>query len=111
MKISSYQHGKGMVVAPREAIVEGECADLQRAVGDALANGSSHIVLDLTEVPYIDSAGLEILTELQMSCGDGGAQLKFASIGEVCAEILRITELDTRFERFGTVEEAAKSLI
>lgn len=111
MKIGSYQHGRGTVIAPREAVVNGECDALQRSILDALANGSSHIVLDLSEVPFIDSAGLELLCEARTTCSDGGAQLKLASVGEVCREILRITDLDAQFESFDTVEEAAKSVV
>ncbi len=110
MKVSSYPHGRGVVVVPRDAIVEGECSDLRRAVLEALEKGSSHIVLDLAEVPFVDSAGLELLCDLQAVCANGGANLRLASIEEVCREILRITDLEEQFQVFGSVEEAAKSV-
>ena len=111
MKVNAYHHGRGTVVVPRDAVVEGDCDELRQAVGEALANGSSQIVVDMEEVPFVDSTGLELLCELQATCTNGGACLKLASLGEVCCEIFRITDLAGRFERFGTVEEAAKGLV
>lgn len=110
MKVNAYHHGRGTVIVPRDALVEGEGDDLQRAVADALGNGSSQIVLDMDEVPFVDSAGLELLCQLQGMCTNGGAHMKLASLSEVCGEILRITDLAARFERFDSVEEAAKGL-
>jgi len=110
VKISSYQHGKATVVSPRDAIVESDCADLRHAVAQAIANGSSQIVIDLAEVPFIDSAGLELFCELQTTCAESGAHLKLASLDETCAEILHITDLDFRFHTFQTVEESIKGL-
>ncbi|MBN1347643.1 MAG: STAS domain-containing protein [Phycisphaerae bacterium] len=109
MKIASYQHGRATVVAPREAIVENDCADVQRSVLEAIANGASQIVVDLGEVPFIDSAGLELLCELQKTCADSGAHMKITSVDEMCREILRITDLAHQFQTFESVEEAVRS--
>ncbi len=110
MKIDTYQHGRGIVIAPRDAIVEAECADLRRSVSEALARGPSQVVIDMAEVPFVDSAGLELLCELESTCSDGGAYLKLAATGDICNEILRITDLAGHFQVFPSVEEAAKSL-
>jgi len=110
MKIGTYHHHRCTVVAPRDAIVAGECDDLRRVVTEVLAGGSNPIVLDLSEVPFLDSAALELLCELQVKCADGGAPLRLASLGEVCKEILRITDLAGQFQTFDSVEEAAQSL-
>ncbi len=110
MKISTYPHGRAMVVTPREAIVESDTGEVRHAVAEAVANGSSQIVLDFSEVPFIDSAGLELLGELQTLCGDSGAHLKLAALEDVCAEILRITDLAQKFQTFESVEEAVKGL-
>ncbi len=110
MKTSSHQHGRATVVAPRDAVVEGECDDVRRAVMEAVGNGSSHIVLDLSEVPFVDSAGLELFCELQTTCTTGGAHLKLASPDETCSEILRITDLDRQFQVYLSVEEAVRGL-
>ncbi len=99
-----------MVIAPRDAIVHGDCDELRRAVGQAVAEGSSQIVVDLTDVPFIDSAGLELLCELQTSCIDGGAHLRLTGVNEVCSEILRLTELQSQFQIHDSVEEAARGI-
>ena len=90
MRVSSYQHGKATIIAPREAIVEGECDDVRRSALEAVTSGSS---------------------ELQATCADSGAHLKLASPDEVCCEIFRITDLAQQFQTYPSVEEATQNLV
>jgi len=110
VKISTYPLGIVTVVRPREAIAQAETNDLRTAVAEAVTSGSAQIVFDLSEVPFIDSAGLELLIDLQATCTSSGGHLKLAALSDICSEILRLTDLADQFERFSTVEKAAKSL-
>ena len=110
MKIGSYQVGRVTVVVPREAIVQGEVDDVRHAVEQTATSGSGWVVMDLSEVPFIDSAGLELLCELQQLCIDNRGRLKLAVASEICSEILRLTDLAGRFETYDSVEEAARSV-
>jgi len=110
MKIGSYQVGRATVVVPREAIVQAEVDDLRHALEQAATPGSGWVVLDLSEVPFIDSAGLELLCEVQQLCIDSRGRLKLAVASDICSEILRLTDLAGRFEAYGSVEEAARSV-
>ncbi len=110
MKIGSYQVGRATVVVPREAIVQAEVDDLRHALEQAATPGSGWVVLDLSEVPFIDSAGLELLCEVQRLCIDNRGRLKLAVASDICSEILRLTDLAGRFEAYGSVEEAARSM-
>jgi anti-anti-sigma factor len=110
MKIGSYQVGRVTVVVPREAIVQTEVDDVRRAVEQVVTPGSGWVVIDLGEVPFIDSAGLESLCDLQQFCMDNRGRLKLAAPSEICSEILRLTDLTGRFETYDSVEEAARSV-
>lgn len=110
MKIGSYQVGRATVVVPREAIVQAEVDDLRRALEQAVTPGWGWVVLDLSEVPFIDSAGLELLCEAQQLCIDKRGRLKLAVASDICSEILRLTDLAGRFEAYRSVEEAARSV-
>lgn len=111
MKLSSYNIGGMTVFSPREAIVHTECAELRGFVAEkAISVGSSQVILDLSEVPFIDSAGLELLCDLKTACAETGGHLIFACLTDVCHEIFRLTDLAGQFEIFDSVEEGVKSL-
>ena len=111
MKLSSYEIGAALVFAPREAIVHSECAELRAFIAEkALSGSSAHAVMDLADVPFIDSAGLELLCDLKAACAEQGGQFMLACLTDICQEILRLTDLAGRFEIFGSVEEGVKSL-
>jgi anti-anti-sigma factor len=111
MKLSSYEINGTLVFTPREAIVQGECDELRAFIADkALSGSSAHAVIDLGEVPFIDSAGLELLCDLKSACAKGGGQFMLACVTDICQEIFRLTDLSSRFDVFDSVEEGVKSL-
>ena len=80
----------------------GEGSDQPDAAGD--------LVLDLEAVPFIDSAGLEYLLDLQEKFAENLGRVKLVNLNENVAEILKITRLDNAFERFKDVHEAVKAI-
>lgn len=111
MKLSKYRSGAAHVIRPGEAIVKEDVDELRFAFAETDTDGGSQIVLDLSEVPFIDSAGLELLLELHEACRDSGGNLKLGSPTEICREIFRLTDLKTQFNMCDTVEEATRSPI
>jgi anti-anti-sigma factor len=67
------------------------------------------IVLDLEGTELIDSAGLELLLDLQDALRDRGGELKIATSNHVNRKILEITRLDREFEVFDAVIDAVRS--
>ena len=59
------------------------------------------IVLDLTDVSYMDSSGLGTLIGLFASAKLAGKQLKLINLGARVQELLRITNLLNIFEGYG----------
>lgn len=67
------------------------------------------IVLDMSNVGYIDSEGLEQLIWARDYCRENTCQLRLAAIDENCMEILKITRLENQFDRYAELSEAVKS--
>lgn len=63
-------------------------------------------ILDLTDVPYMDSAGLGVLTNSYVSHQKNGRKLLFVGVNERVQTLFKITKLDQLFEVFPTVESA-----
>lgn len=79
---------------------------------DQCANeGQPRAVLDLRDVPLIDSAGLETLLDMQEKFEGCGGALKLLVSNGLCKDILDATGVDSRFEVFGDTREAVGSFV
>ncbi len=63
-------------------------------------------ILDLTEVPYIDSAGLGMIVSHYVRCQSKGIRLVLAGVCPRVAQLFLMTRVDKFFPRVATVEEA-----
>ncbi len=66
---------------------------------------STHII-DLTEVPYIDSAGLGMLVTHHVRCKNREVRLILAGVNPRVLQLLEMTKVDKLFPMTATVEEA-----
>jgi anti-anti-sigma factor len=62
-------------------------------------------ILDLTEVPYMDSAGLGIVVGHYVSCHRKGIRLIAAGLSPRVRELFKMTRVDTTIPMTTTVEE------
>lgn len=79
------------------------------AFQEVLRSESVTTILDLTEVPYMDSAGLGILTNSYVSHQRQGRRLLFVGVNERVQALFKLTTLDRLFEVFPTLESARLS--
>ena len=82
-----------------------EAAALSRVVGEVLQNGGK-VVLDLTGVHSIDSAGIGELASLYTQARLQNADLKCASPSPFVRDLLDLTNLDSFLEIHPSVSEA-----
>ncbi len=75
-----------------------ESAMLRDAVKLAIADGQKRIVLNLSEVNYIDSGGLGTLVALHTSAHNAGGAIKLAHLTDRVGDLLQLTKLLTVFE-------------
>ncbi len=82
-------------------IVLGEESNAFREkVKSLLAAGKKKIVLNLSTVSYIDSAGLGTLVATFHSARSQGATLKLTNLGTKFKEVLQVTKLMTVFDTY-----------
>ena len=86
-----------------------ESGQLRTKLKDLLGQGKTRLVLDLSEVTYIDSAGLGTLVAGFTSAQNQGANLKLANLTKRFSEQLNITKLVTVFDVYNNVQDAVKS--
>jgi anti-sigma B factor antagonist len=80
------------------------------AVLKLLEQGQKHIVLDLSHVRNINSAGLGSLITLFSRTRSVGGEFILAAVPQNVRNLLHITRLDTVFVVTDTVDEALKRL-
>ena len=76
-----------------------------------LRGGQARIVFSMSEVPHIDSAGLENLLDVQDAFERRGGELKLAAPNSLCHEILTVTGVARRFEIFKDTTSAVGSFV
>jgi anti-sigma B factor antagonist len=69
------------------------------------------LVLDMSDIPFVDSKGLEVMVELAEEMAGQGQSLKLSSIGKTVREVLEITELVSHFDHFDDVNSAIRSFL
>jgi anti-sigma B factor antagonist len=63
-------------------------------------------ILDMTEVPYIDSAALGVLTNAYVTHQRQGRRMLLVGVTERVQDLFKMTSLHKLFEIFPTVESA-----
>ena len=110
MKCSAEQHGQIAIINVKGDVILDHVEQLQKLVDQHIAKQARDFVLEVSEVEFIDSAGLEALIRLQDQCSDVLGQVRLVGVQENVSEILRITRLKPRFDSHETVDLAIKSL-
>jgi anti-sigma B factor antagonist len=83
---------------------------LKDALSALLETRSSAVVVDLTEVGFLDSTGLGALVAARTSATDAGARLAVVCDRDRILKLFRITGLDGVFDIFPTVDAAVQGL-
>lgn len=98
------------VVAPRARIDAFNAPALRGRLDELLERGVNRFVLDLSQVPFLDSAGMAVLVSLlkRARSVDGDVLLVWPA-EEAARRILRLTKFDKVFTMAETAEAALKS--
>jgi anti-anti-sigma factor len=71
-----------------------------------LAKATPLTILDLTEVPYMDSAGMGVVVNFHVHCQNQGGKLIAVGVSPRIMEVFKITRVDSVIAMAATVEEA-----
>ena len=110
MQIDQRSVGDVIVLDLKGKITLGEGDELLKDKVNSLVNqGHKKIVLNLAEVPYIDSAGLGEIVRTYTTVSRQGGSLKLLNLTKRITDLLAITKLLTVFETFDSENEAVRS--
>lgn len=110
MQIHERAVGDVMVLDLKGKVTMGDGDELLRETINRLAEkGLKKIVLNLAEVPYVDSVGLGEIVRTYTTVSRQGGSLKLLNLTKRITDLLSITKLLTVFETFDSENEAVQS--
>jgi anti-sigma B factor antagonist len=101
--------GVAVVAIDGRIVLGEESTALREKVKSLLGSGQKKIVLNMSNVTYIDSSGLGALVASHTSARAQGSTLKLSNLGSKFQEILQVTKLVTVFEVYPTEAAAIAS--
>lgn len=110
MKTTERQAGDITIVDVQGRIMFGDGEEEFRdAVNRAIEAGRVTLVINMAEVPYVDSAGLSQLVRTFVAAGKRGGRMKLLNLTRRVRDLLTISRLLTVIEAFESEEEAVAS--
>lgn len=82
---------------------------LKNKIHDLITRSETMVILNMADVPYIDSSGLMEISRSYTTLARYGGLLKLLNIGQRVKNLLAITKLDRVFEIFDNEEKAVRS--
>ncbi len=111
MNIEQIQHGTILVLVPDTALIEEEAEELARRVRECYQAGNVKLVLQLNNVPFVDSAGLETILALYTEAIALGGEIKLSAPTDIGKDILKATRLDNVIEVHNSTPDARRSFV
>ena len=110
MQIDTRVNHDVWLIEPKGRITVETEAQFTRVVSALLEAGRRRLVLDLADVPYIDSVGLGAIVQAYTTSRRRGGDLKLLHVKHRNRQLLVTTKLLTVFEVYDTEDEVARSV-
>ena len=110
MQISERTTGDVVILDVKGRITLGDGDELLKdKVNQLVGQGKKKIVLNLAEVPSVDSAGLGEIVRTYTTVSRQGGSLKLLNLTKRITDLLSITKLLTVFETYDSEADAVRS--
>jgi len=110
MKLKITERYEAVVLELKGNVMGGpEAIEFSETLKKLVAEEKKNIVLDLSDVKFMNSSGLGMMISGLTTVKKDGGQLKLACVTEKIQSLLMITKLITIFENYDSVDEAIKT--
>lgn len=110
MDIEVRSQNRVKLIKLRGKLALGDAVDrLRETLDDLLANGDNCILLDLTDVPMVDSSGIGLLVKSLTSAKQHGGAIRLLKPSKFTVQTLKMIGLINMFEIFDDQEQAVNS--
>lgn len=100
------RHGEAVVVRLHGRVTQREAGRVERALLDRVEEGVVRIVMDISDVPLISSAGLGALMAAYKACKPKGGCVRLVGTQPLVRQVLGTTKLSKLLRSYDSVSEA-----
>lgn len=93
-----------------ELIDKNQATDLMIAINELLEVGKNKLVIDLSDLKYMNSSGLNVLIQLLTKTRTSGGESVICNVNKKVNDLLVITKLNTLFKVADSKDDAMKML-
>lgn len=111
MKVDIEKHGTVTVIAPTDSLIESALPDMREALEETAGGAGTRRVIDMSNVAFVDSLGIEFLLDHAGNNAGGPIQPRLAALSDTVRESLHVTETLRSFVVFESVEAAVRSYL
>ena len=98
------QLSRTVVVAPKERLDAFSAPQMRERLEALLAEGVTQFIIDLSQTPFLDSAGMAVLVSLLKRARQAGGDVKLVKpASEAVQRILLLTRFDKVFDMLDSV--------
>lgn len=110
MDINVAKRGQVQLIRLRGPLRMGPAVDsLRQTMEEALGNGETRLVLNLAEVPMIDSSGIGLVMRFLASTKQRGGNIKLVQPSKFAVQTFRLVGVLNLFEVFDSDDAAVES--
>ena len=111
MRIEARSEASSLVVLLRDDHLGADvAAEFKRQVMGQLSAGVRVVLLEISQVTFIDSTGLGALVAIRKRLGDGGV-LGICGSQPLMLELFQLTRLDKIFQFFPDIDSALRHIV
>jgi anti-sigma B factor antagonist len=111
MKVKTTKLGVATYLAPDGPLTEENVRYLSESIESEREKGSVNLVVDLRNVPFLDSRGLEYLFDSAVNLRELGGSLRVVNANSVCKDVFSITRVDQTVLVCEDLESAGRSFL
>ena len=100
------REGQVAIVTPEGRLDLASAPEFKQTLNNVVDAGYRILIVDLSNVPFLDSSGLGALISGMKATRLSGGDLRIAQVGEQARLILELTTLDKVMKLYPTVDEA-----
>jgi len=111
VKVDIQKLGSVTILSPRGAVTQEETEKFEQLLEDHRVRTNGRLVLELSQVPVVDSHAVEVLWDFAERQRVAGQAAKLAAITELCREIFELTGVAPHLDIYDSTESAVRSFI
>lgn len=106
----SEENGIQVLCLSGELIDKNQANDLMKSIETIIEEGKNKLIIDLSELKYMNSSGLNVLIQLLSKTRTAGGESVIFNVNKKVNDLLVITKLNTLFKVAESKESAMKMI-